>query len=206
MLIVNVVRHPWYHELCNCIQRAINKLPTERNIACMSNQPHYPGGVEITGPITAEFAEILTPEAMHFVARLVRTFSDRREELLQRRAQRQAEIDTGKMPNFLPETEHIRQDNWTVAPLPNDLLDRRVEITGPVERKMIINALNSGAKVFMADFEDSNTPTWENQIQGHVNLRDAIDGTITYLSPEGKTYRLNEKIATLMVRPRGWHL
>src|SRR5438128_4146040 len=172
----------------------------------MPNQPHYAEGIEITGPITAEFAEILTPEAMHFVARLVRTFSDRREELLQRRAQRQAEIDTGKMPKFLAETEHIRQDNWTVAPLPNDLQDRRVEITGPVERKMIINALNSGAKVFMADFEDAHSPTWEGTIQGHINLKDAINRTISFTGPEGKQYALQEKIATLLVRPRGWHL
>src|SRR6266566_10149191 len=136
----------------------------ERNRAPMTTQAGYQEGIEIRGPITAEFAEILTPEAMHFVARLVRTFSGRREELLQRRVQRQTEIDTGKMPDFLPETEHIRSDDWTVAPLPNDLQDRRVEITGPVERKMIINALNSGANVFMADFEDSNSPTWRNNI------------------------------------------
>src|SRR6266852_5422330 len=120
----------------------------------MTNQPHYPAGIEIKGPVTAEFAEILTPEALSFVATLVRTFSGRREELLQRRAQRQAEIDAGKMPDFLPETEHIRQGSWTIAPVPADLQERRVEITGPSERKMIINALNPGANVFMADFED----------------------------------------------------
>src|SRR6059058_789371 len=131
----------------------------------MTKQTGYPEGIEIRGPITAEFAEILTPEAMAFVATLVRTFSGRREELLQRRVQRQAEIDAGKMPDFLPETEHIRQGNWTVAPIPDDLQDRRVEITGPAERKMTINALNSGASVFMADFEDANTPKWDNNIQ-----------------------------------------
>jgi len=172
----------------------------------MTRQASYQEGIEIRGPITAEFAEILTPEAMAFVATLVRTFSGRREELLQRRVQRQAEIDAGKMPDFLPETEHIRQGNWTVAPIPDDLQDRRVEITGPAERKMTINALNSGAKVFMADFEDAHSPTWEGTIQGHINLRDAINRTISYTGPEGKQYSLQEKTATLLVRPRGWHL
>ena len=172
----------------------------------MTRQASYQEGIEIRGPITAEFAEILTPEAMAFVAKLVRTFSGRREELLQRRVQRQAEIDAGKMPDFLPETERIRQGNWTVAPIPDDLQDRRVEITGPVERKMTINALNSGAKVFMADFEDAHSPTWEGTIQGHINLRDAINRTISYTGPEGKQYSLQEKTATLLVRPRGWHL
>ncbi len=163
-------------------------------------------GIEITGEVTPEFAEILTPEAMNFVATLVRAFRDRREELLQRRAQRQAEIDAGKMPDFLPETEHIRQGDWTIAPAPADLQDRRVEITGPAERKMIINALNSGAKVFMADFEDSLSPTWEGAISGQINLRDAVRRTITFSNPDGKQYTLNEKTATLLVRPRGWHL
>ncbi|TMD02874.1 MAG: malate synthase A [Chloroflexi bacterium] len=172
----------------------------------MTTQASYQEGIEIRGPITAEFAEILTPEAMAFVATLVRTFSGRREELLQRRVQRQAEIDAGKMPDFLPETELIRQGNWTVAPIPDDLQDRRVEITGPAERKMTINALNSGAKVFMADFEDAHSPTWEGTIQGHINLRDAINRTISYTGPEGKQYSLQEKTATLLVRPRGWHL
>jgi malate synthase len=143
---------------------------------------------------------------MNLVATLVRAFAGRREELLQRRAQRQAEIDSGKLPDFLPETEHIRNSEWTVASIPGDLLDRRVEITGPVERKMILNALNSGAKVFMADFEDSHTPTWEGNIQGHINLRDAVNRSIAFTSPEGKPYRLQEKTATLLVRPRGWHL
>ena len=162
--------------------------------------------LEIKGEITPEFAEILTPEALNFVATLVRAFSDRREELLQRRAQRQAEIDAGKMPDFLPETEHIRSGDWTIAPVPADLQDRRVEITGPVERKMVINALNSGAKVFMADFEDSFAPTWEGAIQGQINVRDAVNRTITFSNPDGKQYTLNEKTATLLVRPRGWHL
>ncbi len=172
----------------------------------MTTQAGYQEGIEIRGPITAEFAEILTPEAMAFVATLVRTFSGRREELLQRRVQRQAEIDAGKMPDFLPETERIRQGSWTVAPIPDDLQDRRVEITGPAERKMTINALNSGAKVFMADFEDAHSPTWEGTIQGQINVRDAVNRTISYTAPEGKQYSLQEKTATLLVRPRGWHL
>src|SRR3989440_5749085 len=178
----------------------------ERNRAPMTTQAGYQEGIEIRGPITAEFAEILTPEAMAFVATLVRTFSGRREELLQRRVQRQAEIDAGKMPDFLPETERIRQGSWTVAPIPDDLQDRRVEITGPVDRKMVINALNSGAKVFMADFEDAHSPTWETTIQGQINVRDAVKRTITFSSPEGKAYKLNEQTAVLLVRPRGWHL
>ncbi len=172
----------------------------------MTKQARYPESIEVRGPITAEFAKILTPEAMGFVATLVRTFSGRREELLQRRAQRQAEIDAGKMPDFLPETEDIRKGTWTTAPVPHDLQDRRVEITGPAERKMIINALNSGAKVFMADFEDSLSPTWEGTVQGQINLRDAINRTISYSAPEGKQYALQEATATLLVRPRGWHL
>jgi len=166
----------------------------------------YADGIEITGPVTTEFAEILTPDAMNFVAKLAREFEGRREELLAKRVQRQQELDAGKLPDFLPETEHIRNSDWTVAPLPDDLQDRRVEITGPVDRKMVINALNSGAKVYMADFEDAHSPTWEGTIQGQINLRDAIAGTIDFTSPEGKRYRLNEKTATLLARPRGWHL
>ncbi len=172
----------------------------------MRNQTTYTEGIEITGQVTPAFAEILTPEAMGFVAKLARAFEGRREELLQRRAQRQAEIDAGKMPDFLPETEHIRSGSWTIAPVPADLQDRRVEITGPVDRKMVINALNSGAKVYMADFEDAHSPTWEATIQGQINVRDAINGTISYIGPEGKQYALQEKLATLVVRPRGWHL
>src|SRR6266513_3312876 len=178
----------------------------ERSIPPMTTQSSKTGEIEIVGPVTAEFAQVLTPDAMKFVATLVRTFSGRREELLQKRAQRQAEIDAGKMPDFLPETEHIRQGSWTIAPVPADLQERRVEITGPSERKMIINALNSGANVFMADFEDSLSPTWENIVLGQANLRDAVNRTISFTSPEGKEYALNEKTATLLVRPRGWHL
>ena len=138
--------------------------------------------------------------------KLAARFESRRQELLARRRAVQREIDHGKFPHFLPETAEIRQSEWKVAPIPKDLLDRRVEITGPVDRKMIINALNSGASVFMADFEDSNSPTWSNNIEGQHNLRDAIRGTIHYESPEGKQYQLGPKLATLLVRPRGWHL
>ncbi|GCE28704.1 malate synthase [Dictyobacter alpinus] len=166
----------------------------------------YAEGIEINAEITPEFAEILTPEALSFIASLIRAFGGRREELLAKRVQRQLELDAGKLPDFLAETAPIRSGDWTVAPIPADLQDRRVEITGPVERKMIINALNSGASGFMADFEDSNTPTWENTIQGQINLRDAIRRTITFTNADGKEYRLNERTAVLMIRPRGWHL
>ncbi len=151
-------------------------------------------------------SHILTQEAQAFLTKLARTFESRRQELLAHRRTRQQQIDAGQLPDFLPETASIREPEWTVAPIPHDLLDRRVEITGPVDRKMIINALNSGANVFMADFEDSNSPTWHNNLQGQANLRDTVAGTIAYTSPEGKQYRLNSQVATLMVRPRGWHL
>jgi malate synthase len=149
---------------------------------------------------------ILTPEARAFLLKLAGRFEPRRQELLARRRTVQREIDRGKFPDFLPETAAIRQSEWKVAPIPKDLVDRRVEITGPVDRKMIINALNSGANVFMADFEDSNSPTWSNNLEGQYNLREAIRGTIRYESPEGKKYQLGAKPATLVVRPRGWHL
>jgi len=168
--------------------------------------PAYGPGIEISGRVTPEYAQILTPEAVAFAAKLQRAFGGRRDELLARRATRQAELDAGKLPEFLPETRAIREADWRCAPIPADIVDRRVEITGPVDRKMVINALNSGASVFMADFEDANTPKWDNNIQGHLNLRDAIRRRIDYTSPEGKTYRLNEKTAVLFVRPRGWHL
>ena len=163
-------------------------------------------GIEILAPITPEFAQILTPEAIAFVAKLHRAFNARRLELLARRKQRQAQLDAGQLPDFLPETKHIREADWKVAPVPADLQDRRVEITGPTDRKMVINALNSGANMFMADFEDSSTPTWSNQILGQINMRDALAGTISFTSPEGKQYKLNDKVATLLIRPRGWHL
>ncbi|MFV9509692.1 malate synthase A [Tepidibacillus sp. LV47] len=162
--------------------------------------------LKINAPNTPQVEEILTPDALLFLEKLVRNFSETRQHLLNRRKVRQKEIDQGKIPDFLPETKEIRDGNWTIAPVPEELLDRRVEITGPTDRKMIINALNSGAKVFMADFEDANSPTWENMIQGQINLRDAVRRTISYRSPEGKEYKLNEKVAILFVRPRGWHL
>jgi len=168
--------------------------------------PNYGPGIEISGRITPEFARILTPEAVAFAARLQRAFGGRRNELLARRAVRQADLDAGKLPDFLPETRAIREGRWICAPTPADIVDRRAEITGPVDRKMVINALNSGAKVFMADFEDANTPRWDNNIQGHINLGDAIRRRIDYTSPEGKAYRLNDRTAVLFVRPRGWHL
>jgi len=161
----------------------------------------------ITGIASPESTKILTPEALALVYKLEQAFGERRRELLQRRDERQAAIDAGNFPDFLPETADIRQSDWTVAPIPADLQDRRVEITGPVDRKMIINALNSGANVFMADFEDSHSPTWQATIEGQINLRDAVRGDITYTDPNsGKFYELNEKTAVLMVRPRGWHL
>jgi malate synthase len=171
----------------------------------MSHSSYGPG-IEVTGRVTPEFAEILTSEALGFAARLQRTFGARRADLLARRAARQAEFDAGKFPDFLPETRGVRESQWTCASVPADIQDRRVEITGPVDRKMIINALNSGASVFMADFEDANTPRWDNNLQGHLNLRDAIRRRIDYVSPDGKAYKLAERTAVLFVRPRGWHL
>src|SRR5690606_7148968 len=163
-------------------------------------------GIEIRGDMMPGFDEILTPEALAFIAELQRAFNDRRLALLQRRAERQQAIDAGEMPDFLPETAEIRTADWTVAPIPPDLMDRRVEITGPVDRKMVINALNSGASVYMADFEDAHSPTWAATLEGQINLRDAIQRAITFTSPEGKFYQLNEKTAVLLARPRGWHL
>ncbi len=164
-------------------------------------------GVEFLAPITESYAEILTPEAVAFVVDLQRTFNASRKALLDARHERQKRLDAGEKPNFLAETKAVRDAEWAVASLPADILDRRVEITGPVDRKMIINALNSGAKVFMADFEDSNTPTWSNLIEGQINLRDAIRRSISYSDPAtGKQYKLNDRTAVLFVRARGWHL
>ncbi|MBZ5592198.1 MAG: malate synthase A [Acidobacteriia bacterium] len=161
---------------------------------------------QIPHPACESESSILTAEAARFLTKLSKAFEPRRQQLLEARRERQREIDRGNMPDFLAETAHIRQSEWKVAPLPPALLDRRVEITGPVERKMMINAMNSGANVFMADLEDSTSPMWENVIEGQVNLRDAVNGTIEYTSPEGKRYQLCQNPAVLMVRPRGWHL
>ncbi|HKC39375.1 MAG TPA: hypothetical protein VKC15_07545, partial [Gemmatimonadales bacterium] len=163
-------------------------------------------GLELHAPLEPGFAKILTAEARRFLTRLARASELRRQELLARRVARQRRLDAGERPDFLPETRSVREADWTVAPIPPDLLDRRVEITGPVDRKMVINALNSGARVYMADFEDSHAPTWRATIEGQINLRDAVAGTISYASPEGKAYALGPSPATLMVRPRGWHL
>ena len=167
----------------------------------------YAEGVEFTAPIPDEFAEILTPEAVAFVAKLSREFSGRVEELLRRRAERQERIDAGEMPDFLQETREIREGDWKIAPIPDDLQDRRVELTGPPDRKMTINALNSGARTWMADLEDANCPTWRNMLESQYNLRDAIRRTITFEDPDsGKRYELNEDVAVVIARPRGWHL
>ena len=165
------------------------------------------GGVDVLGPSGPDFDDILTPQALGFVASLNRKFNARRRELLAARQSRQTELDSGAKPDFLSETSAVREGDWSVSPVLPDLHDRRVEITGPVDRKMIINALNSGASVFMADFEDATTPTWLNLIDGQINLRDAVAGTIDFDDPQsGRHYELGEDVATLLVRPRGWHL
>ncbi|MDY0975776.1 malate synthase A [Massilia sp. CFBP9012] len=164
-----------------------------------------PAGMQITGEIKPGYENILVPEALALVAQLARAFAPRRQELLALRAERARRLDAGERPDFLPQTAHIRDGDWRIAPIPPALACRRVEITGPVERKMVINALNSGADSYMTDFEDSNTPNWDNQIQGQVNLFDAVRKTIS-LEQNGKSYHLNDKVATLIVRPRGWHL
>ncbi len=158
----------------------------------------------VTGPEAAT-GRILTDDALAFVTDLERRFGARRRELLEARAERQKGLDAGELPDFLPETREIRESDWTIEPVPADLQDRRVEITGPTDRKMVINALNSGARMFMADFEDANSPTWSNMVEGQANLVDAIERTIELETPD-KTYRLDDEIATLLVRPRGWHL
>ena len=163
--------------------------------------------VRILGPVDGPVADVLTPDAIAFVADLHRKFDARRRELLAAREARQARFDAGELPDFLAETAEVRAGDWTVAPIPADLQDRRVEITGPVDRKMIINALNSGAKVFMADFEDATSPTWTNVTEGQVNLKDRWAGALDYADPKsGKAYRLSDTPAVLLVRPRGWHL
>jgi malate synthase len=164
-----------------------------------------PAGMKITGDILPAYEDILTPEALALVDKLHRAFEPRRQELLAARVARAKRLDAGELPDFLPETKSVREGEWKVAPVPQALECRRVEITGPVEAKMVINAFNSGADSYMTDFEDSNTPNWHNQMQGQVNLKAAVRRTLT-LDSNGKHYKLNDKIATLQVRPRGWHL
>ncbi|WP_119270095.1 malate synthase A [Taklimakanibacter deserti] len=167
----------------------------------------FPKGVSFTEKLKKGYDQVLTGDAVAFVARLHRNFEERRRALIKARAERQKLFDKGVLPDFLPETRAIREGKWTVAPIPADLQDRRVEITGPTDRKMVINALNSGAKVFMTDFEDSNSPTFDNMIQGQINLMDRWAGKIDYTDPQsGKSYKLGKKPAVLLVRPRGWHL
>ncbi len=166
----------------------------------------YPAGIAISTSVTPEQARILTDDALTFIAGLARQFEPVRQSLLERRVARQAELDAGQRPDFLPGTAAVRNGDWIIAPVPAELSDRRVEITGPAERKMLINGLNAGANVYMADLEDSMTPTWANVIEGQVNLRDAVNRTIQHVNPDGKIYQLHEKTAVLFMRPRGWHL
>jgi malate synthase len=163
-------------------------------------------GIELTGAMHAGYEDVLTPDALTLVAELQREFGFTRAKLLDARRERRAELAAGGTLDFLADTAEVREGDWTVAPPPGDLQQRWVEITGPTERKMVINALNSGADGFMADFEDANSPTWANMVEGHINLRDAIDRTITYDGSDGRHYELNDEVATLLVRPRGWHL
>jgi malate synthase len=164
------------------------------------------GELKVVGKTNNEFSAILTEEALKFLYALHKEFNPTRMQLLKDRLHRQENFDKGILPDFLKETEHIRKNDWTVAQCPKDLLDRRVEITGPIDRKMIINALTCGANVFMADFEDASSPTWTNMMEGQINLKEAVRKTLSYQSPNGKSYKLTEKLATLVVRPRGWHL
>jgi malate synthase len=188
------------------VSRRRNYMPRSDLTSRNDMKLQAPKGVELTGEVSPEAAAILTPDALALVAKLHREFNARRLDLLKRRVKRQSELDEGRLPDFLSETLSIRQGDWQVAPIPADLQDRRVEITGPTDRKMVINALNSGAKIFMADFEDANAPSWANMVEGQANLRDAIRREISFRSPEGKEYRLKEQTAVLFVRPRGWHL
>jgi len=195
--------------------RKMTSLPKRMTSVAVKRGPKAPAapklklpkGVTVKAPYVPAQEQILTPEAVAFVVGLERKFGARRLKLLAARAARQKRLDKGEKPDFLPETRKIREGDWTVATLPADLQDRRVEITGPTDRKMVINALNCGASVFMPDFEDANTPTWSNMIDGQLNLRDAIRRTISFDDPKnGKHYTLNDKVAVLVARPRGWHL
>src|SRR5690348_14654816 len=186
--------------MCWCSSAAPVTLPswciTSRDMTALT----------INAPDLPDTAQIITPESLQFLELLVRHFGPRRQTLLQRRRETQECLKSGALPDFLEETREVRERSWTVAPAPDDLNDRRVEITGPVERKMMINALNSGASVFMADFEDALSPTWSNVVEGQANLMDAVRRDLSFRSPEGKDYKLNDRVATLVVRPRGWHL
>jgi malate synthase len=187
--------------------RKVAKPKSARRAPAVLKGLKLPAGVKLRAPIKPGFEQILTPDAIAFIVGLERRFGARRRELLARRAEYQKRLDRGEKPDFLPDTAKIRDADWTVAPLPKDLLDRRVEITGPTDRKMVINAMNCGASVFMPDFEDANTPTWGNMIEGQLNLRDAIRRTVTFTDPTSKKfYKLNDKTAVLIARPRGWHL
>ena len=166
------------------------------------NPPENANSMQLLGSMAPGFDKVLTSGALDFVTQLQRKFNARRLELLDKRQERQAEIDQGILPDYLPETQSIRDSDWKVAPVPADLQDRRVEITGPVDRKMVINALNSGASAFMADFEDSHAPFWHATVQGQLNLMDAVDGSISLTTDAGKHYQLKDKTAVLMVRPR----
>jgi malate synthase len=185
-------------------------LPTpdaKRELPAMRGTVDLPAGVAVCGDMRPGYGKILTPAAIAFLAGLEREFGAERRRLLNRRAEIQQRLDTGWKPDFLPETRSIRDGDWQVAPIPNDIRDRRVEITGPTDRKMVINALNCGANVFMADFEDANTPSWSNMMEGQANLFDAVRRAITFDDPEtGRHYSLTDKTAVLFVRPRGWHL
>src|SRR5919205_4009960 len=173
----------------------------------MAETRTFEEGVEVNAPMPDEFAEILTPEAVAFVAKLSRGYSGRVDELLAKRAERQERINAGELPDFLPETREIREGDWKIAPVPDDLQERRVELTGPPDRKMTINALNSGADCWMADFEDANCPTWHNMPESQLNMKEAIERTISFDDPNtGKHYELNDEVAVILARPRGWHL
>src|SRR5688500_18126872 len=185
---------------------ARNRPPQPIKEHAMKRDSFHIPGIQVPPHQPNLYDRILTPQAIGFVAHLHRKYEQRRRDLMKARAERQARLDAGETFGFLPETRSIRESAWTVAPVPADLQDRRVEITGPVERKMVINALNSGASTFMADFEDSCTPSWDNMIRDQITLRQAVARTIAFTSPEGKSYKLNEKTAVLIVRPRGWHL
>src|SRR5947209_17478821 len=181
-------------------------MNAESQARLYSREPSGPK-LEVLGPKLERSEEVLTPLALQLLASLHRRFNPRRLELLAARAKRQAEFDDGALPDFLRATEAVRAGNWRISPVPKDLEDRRVEITGPVDRKMVINALNAPVQAFMADFEDSSSPTWENMVSGQINLRDAVKRDIGYLdAASGKSYRLGARLATLIVRPRGWHL